>query len=243
MKHIRSEFLFGVLALTAACRESSSSHAHDAHDATLDSPRETSPEAAVGQADGAVDSADVMAPADIAIAALDAASDSPADSSVDASVAPADGALSDTEVADAATTTDSLAIAGEAGVEVARIYLSESTNTPWVQVIVYADASAVRTVGPPKAGWLVLADGAVVPRGALPWTFEAGSPEIIKFIQDLAAAGDVSAIPIGSCMKSVSFGTTTHLSAGGKQSGDLQCATNVTPAQAALIGDCQALSL
>jgi len=57
--------------------------------------------------------------------------------------------------------------------------------------------------------------------------------------------GDSSlpAIPINSyCPKSVSNGTRTALSAGGTQSGDLQCATSLTPEQAALVRDCLALT-
>jgi hypothetical protein len=146
--------------------------------------------------------------------------------------------------ADIAAWTDSPPfVFGDAGVKVAEIDLTESTNARSATVVVYADASAVRTVGPPRSGAILLADGGVVPMGPTPMTFEAGSPVIVHFLQDLAAAGDVSAIPTRSdCPKSVSFGTRTYISAGGTQSGDLQCATNPNPEQAALIGDCLGLT-
>ena len=145
--------------------------------------------------------------------------------------------------ADVATLADAPFVLGDAGAIVAQIDLTESTNTRSSTVIVYADASAIRTVGPPKGGGVILPDGAVVPLGPTPMSWEAGSPVILQFLQDLAAAGDVSAIPITSfCFKSTSFGTRTYVSAGGASSGDLQCATNLNPAQEALVHDCIGLT-
>ena len=144
--------------------------------------------------------------------------------------------------ADVATSADAQFVLGDAGVIVAQIDLTESTNTRSSTVIVYADASAIRTVGPPKGGGFSLPDGAVVPLGPTPMSWEAGSPVIVQFLQDLAAAGDVSAVPITFCPKSASFGTRTYVSAGGASSGDLQCATNANPAQEALVHDCIGLT-
>ena len=45
----------------------------------------------------------------------------------------------------------------------------------------------------------------------------------------------------GLCSKSVSFGTTTKVTAAGKTSGDLQCLEDPTPAASALATDVNAL--
>jgi hypothetical protein len=112
----------------------------------------------------------------------------------------------------------------------AKITLSRSTNSPEVDVVVLADGSAERTLAGPSG---VLNDG--------PQSYPPGSPEVNAFLSDLAALGDVSAIPTGKCPKSVSFGTTTTVTVGAATSGDLQCLVDPTPAATALAQDCQIL--
>jgi hypothetical protein len=125
-----------------------------------------------------------------------------------------------------------------AAVVVAIIDQSASTNARSSEVVVYSDGSAVRTVGPPRMGSLLLPDGGSVPMGPSPETFPPGSQEVMQLLADLAAVGDVSAIATSWCPKSISFGTTTTVWADGKQSGDLQCADAPSTVQAAFISDC-----
>ena len=115
-------------------------------------------------------------------------------------------------------------------VEVASRRQSASTNAPGINVVVYGDASAERTIGPPK-------NLPVAP----PMSYPPGSADVQKFIADVQAVGDVTRIEIGGCGKSVSFGTTTTVTANGNTSGDLQCVKMPTTAEAALIGDCNGL--
>jgi hypothetical protein len=132
---------------------------------------------------------------------------------------------------------DSLAATAQA----ATIDVSRSTNSPDVHVSVNCDGSGVRTIG----------ESMTTVIDVLPRTYEAGSPEIVKFLADLDAVGDVSAIPaspanpniaLSECAKSVSFGTITTITAQGKTSGDMQCLKNPTPAQSALADDCKVLA-
>jgi hypothetical protein len=119
---------------------------------------------------------------------------------------------------------------GDSGV-VALIVVSASTNATETNVTVYSDASANRTIGPARGSF----DGS-------PAMFPAGSADVVAFLADLTAVGNVAAIPIGQCGKSVSFGTTTTVTANGSTSGDLQCLKNPTVAASALAMDCQALA-
>jgi hypothetical protein len=112
---------------------------------------------------------------------------------------------------------------------------SLSTNSSEVDVAVYSDASATRTLGPSRPGGIKSPD-------ATAKTYDAGSPEVAAFLSDLAEIGDVSAIPIGECVKSVSFGTVTTVTVDGARSGDLQCLKAPSPAQAALAADCAVLT-
>jgi hypothetical protein len=116
------------------------------------------------------------------------------------------------------------------GGQVARIVMSASTNSAEIDVVVYGDASAVRTIGP--------AHGSL---SGTPATFPAGSPEGMTVLSDLAAVGDVAQIPISMCGKSASFGTTTTVTTDGKTSGDLQCVENPTAAVSALVTAVNAL--
>lgn len=129
-----------------------------------------------------------------------------------------------------ALTTGSMPPVTDGGV-VALIRVSASTNSAEVDVTVYSDGSANRTIGAARNSSL---DGT-------PATFLPGQLAVAQFIADLDAVGDVAAIPIGQCAKSISFGTTTTVTAGGKTSGDLQCLSNPTPAQTGLAQDCNVL--
>jgi hypothetical protein len=92
-----------------------------------------------------------------------------------------------------------------------------------VRVDVHPDGSAERLVGPPSTIDMAL-DGGIKPLDGTPKTFPAGSADVLMFLQALAAVGELSALPILSfCSKSLSFGTTTKVTAAGITSGDLQC--------------------
>jgi hypothetical protein len=97
------------------------------------------------------------------------------------------------------------------GGDSATITQSGSTNTVGYNLVIHSDGSAaVMTSGSTHA--------LVVRRGYPPETIDTK-----KLLRLLTAIGDVSRIPIGVCMKSPSFGTTTRISYAGKVSGDLQC--------------------
>ena len=130
-----------------------------------------------------------------------------------------------------ALTTGSIAPAADGGV-VALIKVSASTNSAEVDVTVYSDGSANRTIGPARNSEL---DGT-------PVMFLPGQPAVAQFLADLDAVGSVAAISSGQCPKSASFGTTTTVTAGGKTSGDLQCINNPTPAETRLAEDCDVLT-
>jgi len=121
---------------------------------------------------------------------------------------------------------------------VASIHVTASTNTGTIDVAVYNDGSAERTIGPANY------DGGSSNLTPDPASFPAGSPEVIAFLCDLAAAGPIMHIPIlGGCAKSVSFGTTMSVTAGGQTSGDLECvAPEASPAAKALSHDCDVLT-
>ena len=120
---------------------------------------------------------------------------------------------------------------------VATIRVSASTNAGEVDVAVYADGSAVRTVGPPRYG----ESGALDPS---PETYPPGSEPVMMFLCDLAAAGDVSQLATATgCVKSTSFGTTTTITVGAETSGDLQCLQTGAPATTVMLAhDCHGLT-
>lgn len=153
--------------------------------------------------------------------------------SVDAGLA---SSAPDVRIADEPVLADASAILVETPTEVAQV-LRRGTNYGSLTVVVYSDASAVRTmVGS------VWNDGAS--DASTVTTLPLGSPELVKFLQDLAAVDDVSAIqgPPTCPGDSVSFGTRTYLTVGEKTGGNLQCPDNPTPAQAALAADCVTLT-
>jgi collagen type VII alpha len=132
-------------------------------------------------------------------------------------LAPGDASGSDASASDAAT--DLPASAADGGhVEVAHIRETASTNTPEINVAVYADASAQRTIAGGNAAYVASK------------TYPAGSADVTAFLSELHLVGDVSKIPTASdCGKSVSFGTETIVSADGMTSGDLQCLLATAP--------------
>jgi hypothetical protein len=116
-------------------------------------------------------------------------------------------------------TSGLLPIAEDGGrTEVAHIRETASTNTPEINVTVYADASAQRTIAGNNALYVTNK------------TYPAGSADVTTFLSELHMVGDVSKIPTaGDCGKSVSFGTETIVSADGMTSGDLQCLLATAP--------------
>jgi len=95
------------------------------------------------------------------------------------------------------------------------ILQSGSTNTRPYKVVIHKDGSATVEIG----------GGNTAFAGQPPQTkeFPAGTIATKPLQQLLGEIGDVSAIPIGMCAKSVSFGTRTQVVYEGKTSGDLQC--------------------
>jgi hypothetical protein len=128
--------------------------------------------------------------------------------------------------------------------EVASIHVTASTNSGEIDVVVFSDRSAERTIGPHRYD---ASTGLDPP----PKSYPPGSPEVIMFLCDLAAVGDVSAIPadpgkpsptLPGCAKSASFGTITTITTEGKTSGDLQCLDHPTSAATALAHDAAVLA-
>jgi hypothetical protein len=119
----------------------------------------------------------------------------------------------------------------------ASIRVSQSTNSSEIDVVVYSDGSAERTLGPSNPNGTTSGD-------PTPKSYPADSPEVDAFLRDLAAAGAVAQIATtDTCVKSVSFGTETTLTADGATSGDLQClADTASPAAMALARDCDVLT-
>ena len=126
----------------------------------------------------------------------------------------------DTEFVDATVSGDSVPVDGNVHVEVARI-VREGTNFGSVTVVVYSDASAVRT----KEGTLtvqILNDAASEPSVEV---LPPGSPEVVRLLEDLARVDDVSVLGGWNVQcpgQSVSFSTRTYLTAGGKTSHNLE---------------------
>jgi len=97
----------------------------------------------------------------------------------------------------------------------ATIIQSRSTNTRGYKVVVHNDGSATAEIG-----------GAGSPFRVVPsrsQQFPPGTVDTKTLRRLLTEIGDVSRIPTGGCVKSVSFGTSTQIAYMGKTSGDLQC--------------------
>ncbi|HXJ96538.1 MAG TPA: hypothetical protein VMT20_27180 [Terriglobia bacterium] len=102
-----------------------------------------------------------------------------------------------------------------AGAVLAVITQSRSTNTRGYTVTIHNDGSATAEIeGTTFEG------RAEPPRSQ---QFPAGSIDTKTLRNLLTEIGDVSKIPSGGCVKSVSFGTRTEITYAGKTSGDLQC--------------------
>ena len=105
----------------------------------------------------------------------------------------------------------------------ALIVNSGSTNSAGYRLRVYADGTTA----------LQQADAAVR---------KHVSPALVKrFFADLRAAGPLDKLPHGSCMKSVSFGSSTQVAYRGAMSPDLTC-PSASPAERALAVDADALA-
>jgi hypothetical protein len=118
----------------------------------------------------------------------------------------------------------------------ASIRVSRSTNSSEIDVVVYSDGSAERTLGPHNPAGTTSLDPP-------PKSYPPASLEVMTFLADLAGTGDISTLPVVSdCPKSVSFGTETTISAGGKTSVDMQCLANPTPDAMGLAADCVVLT-
>jgi hypothetical protein len=113
------------------------------------------------------------------------------------------------------TVTAPSAQAAERGGVLATILQSGSTNARGYKVTIYKDGSAMAEIG--AAATALHSEPAQIQQ------FGTGTVQTGKLQALLTQIGDVSAIPTGHCMKSVSFGTRTEISYQGKTSGDLQC--------------------
>jgi hypothetical protein len=119
---------------------------------------------------------------------------------------------------------------------IAAVRVSLSTNSSEIDVAVFSDGSAERTLGPSRSYGTTSGDPPLM-------SFPAGAPEVAAFRADLGAVGPVSQIPTSLCAKSVSFGTTMVVTVGAETSGDLEClAATASPAAQALAADCDVLT-
>jgi hypothetical protein len=144
------------------------------------------------------------------------------------------GARSNSEPADSGEPAASVCGSSVGHDRAAAIHVSRSTNSPAIDVAVFCDSSAERTLGTP---------GVTNAASVTPKVYAPGSPEVTAFLADLNAVGDLSAIPIrASCAKSISFGTTTTVSALGGSSGDLECLDSPSATETALANDCNTLA-
>jgi len=122
------------------------------------------------------------------------------------------------------------------GPQVARIVVKNASGLFEVDVNVYADGRAVRQV----TGSVGVQIPSVV--------YEAESPDVLKFLADLAGVGDISgvgdpnSIYLVRCGNSASFGTQTKVTAGAVTSGDLECLLTAEPTAIALAHDCSRLA-
>ncbi len=119
---------------------------------------------------------------------------------------------------------------------IAAVRVSLSTNSSEIDVAVFGDGSAERTLGPSRPY-------GTTSRDPQPMSFPAGAPAVAAFLADLDAVGPVTQIPTGLCAKSVSSGTTMVVTVGAETSGDLEClAAAASPAAHALASDCDVLA-
>jgi hypothetical protein len=108
-----------------------------------------------------------------------------------------------------------------------------STNAPGVQVVVYDDQSADRTITVAPRNW-----GMVIQ----PRCFPPGSPEVSACIASFQGVTSGALIPTrNDCGKSVSFGTETYITINGTTSGDIQCAMDSTSVAIQIYASCEPL--
>jgi hypothetical protein len=103
------------------------------------------------------------------------------------------------------------------GVEsiLAIITQSGSTNSRGYKVVIHNDGSATAEIGGTSFAFRT--------EPSRSQQFPPGTIDTKTLRRLLTQIGDVSRIPIGSCAKSVSFGTRTQITYASKTSGDLQC--------------------
>lgn len=99
--------------------------------------------------------------------------------------------------------------------DLATIIQSGSTNTRAYTVVIHNDGSATAEIGGAGFG--------LRPEPPRSQQFPPGTIDTKALRRLLTKVGDVSRIPTGNCVKSVSFGTRTQISYAGRSSGDLQC--------------------
>jgi hypothetical protein len=97
----------------------------------------------------------------------------------------------------------------------ATVIHSRSTNSRGYKLVIFDDGSATAEIG---------GAGMAPPAAAAPaLQFPSGAIDTKTLRRLLTAIGDVTRIPTGGCIKSVSFGTRTQITYANKTSGDLQC--------------------
>ena len=92
---------------------------------------------------------------------------------------------------------------------------SGSTNLPGLTLTIHTDGS----------GSLHYDKGKNQPKNGGDRTFPGGTFDTARLAALLKQIHDVSIVPNHSCLKSISFGTTTTITYNGKTSGDLSCLT------------------
>jgi hypothetical protein len=109
------------------------------------------------------------------------------------------------------------------GVEsiLAVITQSGSTNSRGYKVVIHNDGSATAEIGGTSFAFRT--------EPSRSQQFPSRTIDTKTLRRLLTQIGDVSRIPIGSCAKSVSFGTRTQITYASKTSGDLQCIRQQAP--------------
>jgi hypothetical protein len=92
---------------------------------------------------------------------------------------------------------------------------SGSTNSRGYKVVIHNDGSATAEIGGTSFAFRT--------EPSRSQQFPSRTIDTKTLRRLLTQIGDVSRIPIGSCAKSVSFGTRTQITYASKTSGDLQC--------------------
>lgn len=111
---------------------------------------------------------------------------------------------------------------------------SGSTNTAGFQIVVEPSGKAEYTAQPRRT---------VIRPGQPPKTVDKTIPKALakSLFDDVAAAHPLSALPVGHCAKSVSFGTRLTVQFGSEASPDLSCGEGGNEKMRALIRDVEAV--